>query len=301
MQVLYFDFDLGGSLIFFVCVNSAWIVYEQMDSSLKSHRLCKKQRRFSSGQSPTRGQGMLSQTFSRLTDVLKWLWLLVVSRNISSQQESMLQLYLLICTQIKDKIGLRALQWTCLIHGRIHHLNPFRLPINSIKKKIFYSNFSDLMAAVYRSTSIFIGRGCSSEKAVLFFRAAKQKAGSARSSRGIVGKTVEVLSTADHTLFPSLFALKPGGRRYDSPENLFLQHEKTVRGQMQTFSFTLGKISWLGWSAWFIKQSGASAPFAKAWPFFFSTQWQKKKKVWKPEIILLVWISVESFSVPWRS
>lgn len=40
MQVLYFDFDLGGSLIFFVCVNSAWIVYEQMDVSLKSHTLC---------------------------------------------------------------------------------------------------------------------------------------------------------------------------------------------------------------------------------------------------------------------
>lgn len=40
--------------------------------------------------------------------------------------------------------------------------NPFGLPIKAIPK-ILYSNFSDLMAAVYWSTSSLIGTGCSSK------------------------------------------------------------------------------------------------------------------------------------------
>lgn len=236
-----------------------------MDLSLKSHTPCKIQRRFFGGQSPTRGQGMLSQTFSRLTDVLKWLWLLVVSRNLSSQEELMLLLYLLICTQIKDKIGLSALQCTCLIHGLIHHLNPFRLPINSTHKKILYSNFSDLMAAIHWSTSIFIGWGCSSKKAVMFFRAAKQEVQGA--PRGLWVRQWRFFPPLITCCSPACSPWSLAVAGTTAPENLSLSLSN--KKEQSEFSFTLGRISWLGWSAWFIKQSGASAPFAKAWPFFF--------------------------------
>lgn len=57
----------------------------------------------------------------------KWLWLLVRSRNKVSQEEFMLHLYVLICTQIKGNIG------PALDHHLPIALNPSHWSLTALK------------------------------------------------------------------------------------------------------------------------------------------------------------------------